>query len=407
MNRQPLSIPRVPAPPEPVTGETLVSAQALLSALHSDLGSAGLDRLIEVYEWVERAYEEFPELEQEFPREDLAEKLRSATHSLADGAAVPLLMLCVALDPSSASVSGLLEKMSRSPHDQAIVGVVRVLARTRDFTWDEVAPAIEQLRLQRRMDAVLAIISEVLDRLHLAPDRGALEFGNILKRLLIDGDDSGNIDPTFFAGIAWSARKRLRRPTRRRARGNRDEAALSLAERVSAKLFATRLSPPPPVLPPRLAWPSRRLAFAEFAVQWPKRSVEVDWLPMMRVGDAGDRIDGVLRARPGQKGHIVYGPYFRLPPSEYHVRVRMDAGRAWGWSHHPVARVEAVTDQGQSYLARHTIGPQDCSRRQHEFSFVVTEAAASRGHNILELRVWTSGTVPLSLSSITVERLSL
>jgi hypothetical protein len=393
---------------EPAAGGPLLSAQALLRSLNDSLASVGLEQLIETYERVERAYDDFPELELECPRDSLVEKLRSTADALPDEAAVPLLMFCVALVPySTSSVSALLSGMARSGDSQAIASVVRMLARKRDFTWNEIAPAMEQLRRQGSMGAALAIISEVLGRLHLAPDAGSVELGNILKGLLIDDDEVGDIDPSLFAGVARSARSRLREPTQRRSQSYGGDALLSLAERVSAKLSGSRLSPPSAVLPPRSVWPSGRLAFAEFAAQWSNVSgIEVDWLPMMRVGDAGERIDGMLRAKPGHKGHIVYGPYFRLPPGEYHARARMTSGRSWRWLHQrqPVATLEAVAN-GNDYLAQRDVSLQESRGPQHEFSFVVGEAAGT-GNNLVEIRVWTNGTVPLSLSSITVERLS-
>jgi len=148
----------------------------------------------------------------------------------------------------------------------------------------------------------------------------------------------------------------------------------------------------------------------EFAAQWRNVSgIAVDWLPTMRVGDAGDRIDGMLRAKPGHKGHIVYGPYFQLPPGAYHVCALLDSGQSWRsrYRREPVATLEAVANEGNAYLAQRDITPEDLRRGRHEFTFAVTEAAATRGQNIVEVRLWTSGAVPFSVSSITVERLPL
>ena len=401
----PLSIS---AAANPTVEDSLVSAKVLLQSLDHTFVGVPVERLIEVYERVDHAYDEFPELELEYPREGLAEKLRSATDALPDDTAVPLLMFCVAIAPTSASsASALLDRMARSPHGQALAGVVRVLARKRHFAWSEIAPAIAQLRRQGRMDAALAMISAVLGRLHLAPDGGYFELGNILRDLLIDGGDRANIDPSLLAGVAWSARNRLRETTPRRAQSAGANPWLSLAERVSAKLSSSRLPPASPVLPPRLAWPSRRLAFADFAAQWSGISgIEVDWLPMMRVGDAGERVDGLFRSKTGQRGYVAYGPYFRVPPGEYHVRARVVSRRSRRWLHQrqPVAMFEAVANGGNSYLAQKDIRWQDLFRPKHEFTFIVTEAAARADGNIVELRVWTDGTIPLSLLSITVER---
>lgn len=393
-----------------IASDTLTSARALLGSLGQELAASSSERLVEIFERVERAYDEFPELELEYPRSVLVRRLVPSAAALDAQRAVPLLMFCTALDTSSGwPVSALLERMALFGHDQAIAGIVRVLARNRDFTSDEIIPAIEQLQRHGRLEAALALISEVLGRIDLPPDQSAHEFDSILKRLLLDDDYQDEADPSGLAAIAWSARNRLRQPTLLRAESGHGETLLSLAERVSAKLSSPPLPPPPPELPQRLGWRSGRLGFKDFVAQWSGApGVQVDWLPMMRVGDAGERVAGVLRARLGQEGHIVYGPYFRLPPGEYRVRARMDIGRSWRWRYHhePVAKLEAVADGGHTYLVQQDITPEDSSRREHEVSFVVTEAAASADHNIVELRIWTNGTVPLCLSSITVERLT-
>jgi hypothetical protein len=82
----------------------------------------------------------------------------------------------------------------------------------------------------------------------------------------------------------------------------------------------------------------------------------------------------------------------------------MTSGRSWRWLHQrqPVATLEAVAN-GNDYLAQRDVSLQESRGPQHEFSFVVGEAAGT-GNNLVEIRVWTNGTVPLSLSSITVER---
>src|SRR5271169_1643883 len=409
MNRERSSVLSEVPPAKPVEGDSLASARALLGSAHQELVSADAWRLLEAYERIDRVYDEFPELELEYPRERLAEELRCTADALSDAAAVPLLMFCAALAPSSAScVSALLLRIARSAQDQALASVARVLAQAHDFTWDDIAPAVEQLQQRGRTHAVLGILSEVLGRLRLGPHVGSFELGNVLKDLLIEGDGREDVDPSLLAGVAWSARNRLREPTRRHAQSGRNEVLLALAEGVSRKLSAPALVSR--TSPPRLAWRSQWLSFAEFAAQWRIVSgIAVDWLPTMRVGDAGDRIDGMLRAKPGHKGHIVYGPYFQLPPGAYHVCALLDSGQSWRsrYRREPVATLEAVANEGNAYLAQRDITPEDLRRGRHEFTFAVTEAAATRGQNIVEVRLWTSGAVPFSVSSITVERLPL
>jgi hypothetical protein len=55
-------------------GETLASARALLRSLHEHLASLGVAQLVELFGRVQSAYDEFPELELEFPRRDLSKR---------------------------------------------------------------------------------------------------------------------------------------------------------------------------------------------------------------------------------------------------------------------------------------------------------------------------------------------
>lgn len=167
-----------------------------------------------------------------------------------------------------------------------------------------------------------------------------------------------------------------------------------LAERVAAKLPSTHLSPPRR---------SGRLGVAEFAALWPQsRGVAIEWLPAMTVGRAGDRCPGGIRAKPGQGGHLVYGPYLRLGAGGYRVRVRWDAGAPTGSvpRSQPVATIEAVSRYGKTYLAQRQLPLEDALRPEHELIFRINGRPPAPP---IEIRVWTSGAVALTVSSITVE----
>ena len=69
-----------------------------------------------------------------------------------------------------------------------------------------------------------------------------------------------------------------------------------------------------------------------------------------------------------------------------------------------VATIEAVTGDGKTYLAQRELWADDYARPVHELSFDLGERAPSTSP--IEVRVWTSGAVPLTLSSITVERIA-
>ncbi|HEV8677896.1 MAG TPA: glycosyltransferase [Stellaceae bacterium] len=133
---------------------------------------------------------------------------------------------------------------------------------------------------------------------------------------------------------------------------------------------------------------------------------EVEWLPLMTVGPAGERSDAGVSAKPGQAGHLVYGPYVRLGAGAYRVRIRWIAGRPPPNPRHdqPVAAIEAVSGDGNSYLAQRRLMAEECTRPEHELLFGLGESELRR--SAIEVRIWTSGAMPLTVSSITVERIS-
>jgi hypothetical protein len=132
----------------------------------------------------------------------------------------------------------------------------------------------------------------------------------------------------------------------------------------------------------------------------------VEWLPVMKVGPAGERNHAGVRAKPGQAGHLVYGPYVKLGAGDYRVRVRWSAGQPLRPfpRFQPVATIEAVSRNGKTYLAQRQLRIEDYVRPQHDLVFHVAGRASPALP--IEVRVWTSGAVPLTLSSITVERIA-
>jgi hypothetical protein len=132
----------------------------------------------------------------------------------------------------------------------------------------------------------------------------------------------------------------------------------------------------------------------------------VEWLPVMKVGPAGERNHAGVCARPGQTGHLVYGPYVKLGAGDYRVRVRWSAGQPLRTfpRFQPVATIEAVSRHGKTYLAQRQLRVEDYVGPEHELLFHI--AGRSSPALPIEVRVWTSGAVPLTLSSITVERIA-
>jgi hypothetical protein len=396
--------------------DSLAAAAQWLHAAPRRLAGLEVGKLIDDVARIDDVYEKFPELEIAIPRRALVEELRSslnaaaASETAAGPWAMPLLIVCAALDaaPSSASVTTLLDTMARAGHGDSVARIVAMLAQLRPFTCDEIAPAVDELCRQGRLSAALALVSEGLGHIDFDPDTAPAAFGPVLKRILVAGG-SAPADPDALAGIILSARNRLqisaqatiRRPHGQSAPGRR---RLALAERVAAKLPRQTLSSPP-VAMTIAPWRTGSLSFAEFSAQWSEIR-EVEWLPLMQVGSAGEPCEAGVCAKPGQTGYLVYGPYVRLGAGDYRVRIRWSAGRQSRIFRRfrPVAAIEAVSGYGDSYLAQRKFRVEDYVHPEHELLFRIAGRLASAAP--IEVRVWTSGAVKLTLSSITVERIT-
>jgi hypothetical protein len=145
----------------------------------------------------------------------------------------------------------------------------------------------------------------------------------------------------------------------------------------------------------------------------PLPSGEQEWLPLLSVGNAGERCDGVVQTRPGQAGHVVFGPYRHLLPGHYRVRVAMEATSLLPPSDNdgadgddPLAVIDIASAIGTICLARCSLRPEDLGERHHTLSFSVSEPMALGPEAVVEIRVWTNGLITASIASVTVERLA-
>lgn len=165
---------------------------------------------------------------------------------------------------------------------------------------------------------------------------------------------------------------------------------LALAERAAMALAAP---PQPPLTRPPAPRPE-------------KGGGAVEWLPVMGVGPAGERTAAGINGAAGQAGHLVYGPYARLGAGDYRVRMRWQAAPAAARLSPGtvLATLEAVATHGQTYLAQRALTLAALGRSEHDLRFRI-EATAALPWQAVEVRVWTSGLVPLTVSSITIERI--
>lgn len=217
-------------------------ARAYIDAAQERVSSLGARELMDTLDRVNRAYQEFPELALERPR--------SSAASL-----VVLLLNRIMREPHSA-LQGERAELSPAP------GVSSLMRRFRELRWDAIEPVIGVLRQQGRTDATFEIISAVLDRLAFPDEESAAGLGELLADLLAD-EHPLNIDRGGLIELVRSARRRLKQPPPSRHQAGPREALLAMAER----LWAARSAPPRPH--PGRAWPSGRLSFDEFLLQWP------------------------------------------------------------------------------------------------------------------------------------------
>src|SRR6516165_315542 len=243
---------------------SLSLSRAYIDTLQRSISSLDGGDLIDSLGRLDRAYDEFPELELDRPRREVLAGLQSTAETLPDGAAIPLLMYCVAADPSrSSALTSLVQKIIESDYHPLLPVVLRSLCRCRAFSWRAIGPVITVLRQQGRPETVLPLISEVLNCTAFTKEESTSEFGDVLKRLLSDQHAPG-IDSAMLAQVVRSARYRLSRPSLGRSGPGSREALLATAERLTPILSAARPGPHPD---PR--WPSGRLSFDEFLLQWP------------------------------------------------------------------------------------------------------------------------------------------
>jgi hypothetical protein len=132
-----------------------------------------------------------------------------------------------------------------------------------------------------------------------------------------------------------------------------------------------------------------------------------DWLPFMRIGDAGTArfmpATGrmAINARRGARGHFAYGPYEPLRPDAYILRSRLSAsGDVPRWLL-PFGTISVV--RGRSELVRVPFGAPDLRAGSLLVPFDVSEHGSSEaGEDLLEFQFWTDGRVEFELESIEV-----
>ena len=213
---------------------SLLQARTYIDAVHGRINSLAGRELMDALDGIDRARQEFPEL---------------------------------ALERSQPSCSPVLtmlaDKITRSDSRASPPEAFRLLSRFREISWDDLEPVVRALHQQGRVDVVLEIISVVLDRVTFGDGTSMAGLGEVLEGLLAD-EHPPAIERVRLAELVRSARGRLNHPPSGRQEPGSVEPVLATAERVRAA--------PPPMPPkpqPHPVWPSGRLSFDEFLLQWP------------------------------------------------------------------------------------------------------------------------------------------
>ncbi len=271
---------------------SLSLARAYIDTVQEKASSFRAQPLIEALEHLDRAYQKFPELELDRPRGDLSEGLRLAVKSLPDHLIIPLLINLVAFDPTSlASMTFLFEKIVESDNWRWLLLMLRSLDPSIRFNWRLFKPVVSILPQRGRDDMNLSFFAELLKRIDFSEEERSADFGNVLAHLLSDERPAG-IDSGALAKAVQSARRPPSRPAPSvNKRGSR-AGLLAIAQRLRAAPSLQRPNPHPD-----LFWPSGRMSFDEFFMQWPcKVELPADLDDQALIEEA---YQAILLRRPG------------------------------------------------------------------------------------------------------------
>ena len=321
-----------PGRPLPAEFGSLSLARAYIDTAQRSLGSLDGDGLIDVLEHLARAYEEFPELELDRPRNELLEHLRSTTEKMPDRAAIPVLMYCAAASStSSTALLSLVQKIVKSGNQSSLS----------EDCGQVIDLAVGKLR-DRRQDAI-GLLAEVIDYAKFTRTEEFSAFGDMLKPLLTD-QDQPQIDSGLLTRALRSARRRLAPGPAQKEPQSRAKL-LAMADRLRVNSLPERHSPNL-----RLGWPSGRVSFDEFLVQWP---CEIE-LPVESNGTAFiDRVYQAILLRAPESAER--DQFMRLLQNGTLTRSEVieellasDELRSLGRKLHVVFGTEVITEPGSS-----------------------------------------------------------
>jgi hypothetical protein len=126
----------------------------------------------------------------------------------------------------------------------------------------------------------------------------------------------------------------------------------------------------------------------------------MDFLPLQTVGQAGERVGALVRARRGQSGCLLYGPYRRLPAGEYLAKISFE-GAATEADDAPFA-LEVVA--GNTVEARRKIDAQDIAVGEASLAFMVSRNLAAEPEAKIQIRLHALRPTEVAVQRVLIER---
>ncbi len=128
-----------------------------------------------------------------------------------------------------------------------------------------------------------------------------------------------------------------------------------------------------------------------------------NWLTFCQIGKAGQRGENWVEAVSGQAGHVIFGPYWQLPPGSYAAQIDITGGKTnlakALTSKRPMLIMDVRTTDAER-LARKFIMPSKADRK------IVLPFKVEGAHLAfpLEVRLYTSGASQFTIRRLTVDR---
>jgi hypothetical protein len=165
----------------------------------------------------------------------------------------------------------------------------------------------------------------------------------------------------------------------------------------------------PVVLERMFGRPSRTLRFQEKTIyEWPYNIMKAN-LPSVRISGktphAIGRLDGdVLKAGPGERGLLLYGPYWALREGRYRVRflLRVDGPNKEEAAVLDVSMTDVAVQKTSTLRAASALA-EEAGWREHSVDFEAGEN--KQGNLIYEFRVFATGKGEVSVAGVSLEPL--